>query len=195
MFLLQISPPFGLSWAPADSVPEMRLNSSTGVTHSPVYLAHILPKSASNGSRWSALACARPLTADVEKHFVLKGIWRCSQVLGAMLSFIKWGSLQSSPLLPLSGAAPMAEHRQLGCLPRSSLTFGNSWPWEPHIYTWSCKPMWPNAHGHGGPFLVICVACLGSALCDSLGLSASETLHLEREGWTIARTCFGLGWF
>lgn len=47
MFLLQISPPFGLSRAPADSVPEMRLNSSTGVTHSPVYLAHILPKSPS----------------------------------------------------------------------------------------------------------------------------------------------------
>lgn len=30
----------------------------------------------------------------------------------------------------------------------------------------------------------LCVACLGSALCHSLGLSASETLHLEREGWT-----------
>lgn len=30
----------------------------------------------------------------------------------------------------------MAEQRQLGCFPSSSLTPGSSWPWNPHIYTW-----------------------------------------------------------
>lgn len=158
----------------ADSLPEMKHNASTEVTGAAVYLTPIFSKWSIcwHDKGWSALACASSLTADVEKHFVLKEIWRCSQIFGAMLSLTVGGLGRAASLFPLNGgkaqvpSAPlMTEQRHLSCLPSSSLTTGNSWPWEPYIYAWPCKPKWPNAHGHGGPFLFICVACLGSALC------------------------------
>lgn len=69
------------------------------------------------------------------------------------LSRDSWAVSQAAPS-PLEAAGP-------GTLTSTPDVAKCAWPW------------WP--------LLFICMACLGSILCDSPEVSASETLHLEKE--------------
>lgn len=193
--------PLGSPGLQADSPPEMRHNASTEVTGAAVWLAPVFPKWSRKHHPLSMAASDPPWPVQALWQLMWRNTLYWKKFEGAhryleLCWALAMGVSAEQPPCSLCMVQPpwlsrdsCAVYKQLPhCW--KQLALGLS-----HIYTWSCKPMWPNAHDHAGLFLFICMACLGSAPSDSLGLSASETLHLEKGGWMTARICFGLVWF